>query len=76
MIKLTTEQQRQINEQGWPPRVMNMDTGEEFVLLHAAMFERVRHILEIEDEIEGVEQMYPLLTEVLDRDESTSRESA
>jgi hypothetical protein len=75
MIKLTGEQQRQMNEEGWPPRFVNLATGEEFVLLHAAMFERVRPVLETEDEIAAVEEMYPVLTEVVD-ESPAGRESA
>jgi hypothetical protein len=70
MIKISSEQLRQMNDGGWPPRVVNIDTGEEFVLLHAAMFERVRAILEIEDEIPSIEEMYPALSEVVSHDES------
>jgi hypothetical protein len=40
------------------------------------MFERVRAILEAEDEIAAVEEMSPLAGEVLDAGETSSRESA
>ena len=76
MIELTDEQESQIKGGGWPPRAVNRTTREEFVLIHAALFERVRHILEAEDEITAIEEMYPTITEALDRDESVSRESA
>jgi hypothetical protein len=72
MIQLTTEQQRQMKEGRWPPRLVNIATGEESVLLHAAMFERILPILEIA----AIEEMYPTLSEVLEGDESASRESA
>jgi hypothetical protein len=58
------------------PRVADPQTGEPFVLIHAEMFERVRALLEKEDEIAAVEEMYPLVNEALDADESASRESA
>jgi hypothetical protein len=76
MIEITAEQQRQIAEGGWPPRAVNPRTGEEFVLIHAALFERVRQVLEAEDEIPAIEEMYPAVTEAIERDEPTSRESA
>jgi hypothetical protein len=40
------------------------------------MFERVRALLEEEDELAAVEEMAPLAGEVLDADDSSSRESA
>ncbi len=76
MIELTGEQQRKMQEGGWPPRALNPVTGEEFVLLHAGLFERVRQVLEAEDEIAAIEEMYPAVSEAIDRDESASRESA
>ena len=48
-----------MRECGWPPRAVNPKTREEFVLIHAALFERVRQILEAEDEIPAIEEMYP-----------------
>ena len=71
MIELSGEQQRQIHEGGWPPRVVNPKTQEEFVLLHAALFERVRHILEAEDEIPAIEEMYPAVSEAINRQRET-----
>lgn len=59
MIELTEQQQRAIREGGWPPQVTNPRTGETFVLIHREMFERVRAILEEEDEIPAVKEMYP-----------------
>jgi hypothetical protein len=76
MIELTEGQQRELREGGWPPRVLNPATLETLVLLPAEMFERVRALLEGEDELAAVEEMSPLAGEVLDRDESSSRESA
>jgi hypothetical protein len=76
VIELTEQQQRELHESGWPPRVRNPATAETFVLLHAEMFERVRALLEAEDEIAAVEEMTPLAAEVLDADEPSSRESA
>jgi hypothetical protein len=66
MIQLTEQQQREIREAGWPPRVIDPQTGETFVLIHQEMFERVRAILEREDEIAAVEEMYPLSSEASD----------
>ncbi len=40
------------------------------------MYERARAILEDEDEIAAIEETYPLVTEVLDAEEPSSRESA
>jgi hypothetical protein len=76
LIQLTPEQQRQMKEERWPGRAINPSTGEEFVLIHAALFERVRQVLEADDEIPAIEEMYPAVAEVVDRDESVSRESA
>jgi hypothetical protein len=76
MIEITAEQQRRIAEDGWPPRAVNPQTGEEYVLLHAALFERIRQLLENEDDIPAIEEMYRTVTEAIDRDEPDSRESA
>jgi hypothetical protein len=75
MIELTEQQQRDVAQAGWPPEVTDPRTGERFVLIPKDMFERVRAILEDEDEIADVEEMYPLAAEVLDADETASRES-
>jgi hypothetical protein len=69
MIELTEQQQREIQKAGWPPQVANPRTGETFVLIHQEMFERVRALLEQEDEIAAVEEMYPLATEALGADD-------
>jgi hypothetical protein len=76
MIQLTEQQQRQLREEGWPTRVVNPSTHENFVLLPAEMFERVRTWLEAEDEIGAVEEMAPLAGEALNTGEASSRESA
>jgi hypothetical protein len=76
MIELTERQQQELGQAGWPPRVLNPRTQETFVLLSAAMYERVRAILEQEDEIAAVEEMYPLVSEVLDAHEPPAKESA
>jgi hypothetical protein len=69
MIELTEQQRRELRAAGWPQRVVNPDTQEQFVLLHAEMYERVRALLEQEDEIGAVEEMYPLVSEALDAKE-------
>jgi hypothetical protein len=76
MIELSAEQRQQLAQSGWPPEVSDPKTGEIFVLVHKEMFERVRAILEREDEIAEVEEMYPLAAEVLDAEDNHSRESA
>jgi hypothetical protein len=79
MIELTEQQQRELARAGWPPRVSNPATHETFVLLPAEMYERVRAILEAEDEIDAVREMQPLVNEALDhgeRDDPVARESA
>jgi hypothetical protein len=76
MIQLTEQQQREIREAGWPPLVMDPQTGETFVLIHQEMFERVRAILEQQDEIAEVEEMYPLSAEAIDASDTASRETA
>ena len=76
MIELTEQQQRDLTQAGWPPEVTHPTTGERFVLIPKEMFERVRALLEEQDEIADVEEMYPLTAEVLDAEEPASRESA
>jgi hypothetical protein len=49
------------------------------VLLHAELYERVRALLEAEDELDAVREMQPLVNEALDRgerDDADSREGA
>ena len=46
------------------------------MLIHAELYERVRTLLEQQDEIASVEEMYPLVNEVLDADEHQAKESA
>lgn len=76
MIELTSELKAQILKVGWPPELVDPKTGETFVLIHKEMFERVRAVLEREDGIAEVEEMYPLTAEVLGSEDATSRESA
>lgn len=76
MIELTEQQQRELREAGWPPQLTNPQSGETFVLIHKEMFERVRSLLEEQDEIAEVEAMYPLTAEVLDAGDVPSRERA
>lgn len=66
MIELTEQQIGELKKAGWPPEAKNPETGQTFVLIHRDMFERVRAILEKEDEIAEIEAMYPLVNEVLD----------
>ncbi|MCI0465350.1 MAG: hypothetical protein L0Z62_51170 [Gemmataceae bacterium] len=67
MIELTEQQQQHLAERHeYPPRVFNPRTQETFVLLHAEMYERVRAILEEEDDLASIEETYPLVSEVLD----------
>ena len=66
-IELTADQGRALSEEpGFPPRVIDPRTKEEYVLLPAEMFERVRAALEDEDEIPAVRETYPLVSKVLD----------
>jgi hypothetical protein len=66
MIELTEQQRQEIRDGGWPPRFVNSQTGETFVLIHQEMFDRIRAILEAEDGIADVEEMLPLTADVLD----------
>jgi hypothetical protein len=66
MIELTQQQWQDIRSGGWPPEVTAPGVNQIFVLIPKEMFERVRAVLEKEDEIADVEEMYPLVTEVLD----------
>jgi hypothetical protein len=71
MIELTPEQRHALDERHeFPPRVRDPHTQEIFVLLHAEMYERVRAILEEDDEINSVREMYRLTGEVLDEGEA------
>jgi hypothetical protein len=76
MIELTEQQVRELQQAGWPPEAKNPATGQTFVLIHRELFERVRTKLEEEDEIEAIEEMYPLVGEVLNAEEEESPESA
>jgi hypothetical protein len=77
-IELSAEQQRALNEATeFPPRLVHPRTGETYVLLHAELYERVRAILEDEDEIAAIRETYPLVNTVLDAGEAAeSKESA
>ena len=78
-IELTPHQQQALEErQEFPPLVVNPRTKETFVLIHAEMYERVRSLLEEEDEIASVRETYPLVGRVLDADqeERSSQEGA
>jgi hypothetical protein len=71
MIDLTPEQRQALNERHeFPPRVRDPYTQEIFVLLHAEMYERVRALLEEEDEMDVVREMYPLVGKALDKGEA------
>jgi hypothetical protein len=60
-LELTAQQQQALEEcQVYPPRVHNPRTNEAYVLIPAELFERVRAILEEEDEIAAVRETYPL----------------
>src|SRR5271156_6125062 len=72
MVELT-EQLQELQKSGWPPRILNPRTQQTYVLLHVEMFNRVLRLLQDEDEIATVEEMYPLVNEVLDTDEASSR---
>lgn len=75
MIELTQEQRQfLITRHEYPPRVVNPDTSEKFVLLPEKKYERIRAILEEEDEIAAIEETYPLVNEVLDAEEPSSSE--
>ena len=78
-IELTAEQQRGLLESGtFPPQVVNPRTNETYVLLPAELYERVRAVLEDEDEIAAVRETYPAVSNVLDAEDSggSSKESA
>ena len=79
-IELTAKQQRQALEEGqeFPPQVINPRTKETYVLLHTELYERVRGLLEEEDEIASVRETYPLVSKILDAEEedNSSKESA
>ncbi len=61
-IELTAEQQRALAEaQEFPPRVVNPQTNETYMLLHLEMYERVRTLLEDKDEIAQLRDTYALI---------------
>jgi hypothetical protein len=76
MIELTEQQRREVRQAGWPPEVRNPETGQTLVLISKELFERVRAVLAEEDEIAAIEEMYSLAAEVLDAEDSPSKESA
>ena len=77
MIEITAQQELELRAGGWPARAVNPRTREQFVLLPVEMYERVRAILEDEDEISAVREMYPLVQQVVDADEgAVIKESA
>ena len=76
-IELTEDQQCALDvSPEFPPRIIHPRTGESYVLLHAEMYERVRAILEQEDDIAAVRETYPLVNALLDAAEAegSSRE--
>ena len=75
MMELTEQPRREIQQNGWPPEFTDPTTGVTFVLIRKEMFERVRALLEEEDEIAAIEEMYPLVGEVLDAENADSREN-
>jgi hypothetical protein len=78
-IELTAKQQQALEEgQEFPPQVINPRTKETYVLLHSELYERVRGLLEEEDEIASVRETYPLVSKILDAQEedNSSKESA
>jgi hypothetical protein len=77
MIRLTEQQQQELRQVGWPPRILNPCTQETFVLLHTDMYERVRALLEEEDEMATVREMGSLVGRALEEAEKDdSKESA
>jgi hypothetical protein len=79
MIELSEQQLKALTQrQEFPPRVVNPRTKEVFVLIHEEMFERVRNLLEQEDELGAVEEMLPLAAEALDAEDRdmSAKESA
>ena len=79
MIELTEQQRQELQGLAWPPRVLDPKTQETFVLLRVEMYERVRAILEEEDDLAAIEEMYPLVNEALDAGEehdAASKEKA
>jgi len=78
-LELSAEQRRALaGGQEFPPRLLNPDTNETYVLVHAELYERVRAILEEEDDIPAVRETYPLVSKVLDAGDisDTTKESA
>ncbi|GEM_PF-4877048 len=77
MIELTEQQQCELKGgQEYPPRVVNPRTQETFFLLPAELYARVRAFLEDEDEIGAIEEMYPLVSQVLEKGDEFAKESA
>lgn len=77
MIELTDQQCDNLQQtHEYPARVLNPRTGESLLLVSEELFERVRAILEEEDDIASVREMHPLVSQVLDQEEKSARESA
>jgi hypothetical protein len=78
-IELNAEQQRALaGGQEYPPRIFNPQTNESFVLIHAELYERIRPILEEEDEIRAIRETYAAVDKVLDAEDisDSAKESA
>ena len=66
-LELNAEQRKSLADRhDFPPRILNPETNETYVLIHAELYERVRPILEAEDDIAAVRETYPLVARVLD----------
>jgi hypothetical protein len=77
MIELTDQQLDELKQKHeFPARILNPRTKEHFRLIPEELYERVRIILEQEDEIQSVREMYPLVNQVLETEEKPEKESA
>jgi hypothetical protein len=69
MIELTEQQQQALEaQQGEPPRVVNPRTQETYVLVPAALYDRMKELLEEEEELREVREMYPHVWQVMRED--------
>lgn len=67
-MQLTEEQAQATRESARPIRLTDPETQAEYVLVRAELFDRLRELLEGDDELAEVRAMYPHIWEVMRED--------
>jgi hypothetical protein len=69
MIELTLEQRKAVaTDAETPPRVIDPSTHAKYVLVREELYDRVRQVLEVDEESRFVREMTPHVMEVFGRD--------